>query len=133
MRYSRLALTVFCSVVLGGCATLETTIAPTQEFKSIMGNRDVAMSQLATVSSCCRDVSSLPFQVTVVLGGGGVPCLRTPYATLQAVLRHCCGVAVVVGDKPFTGQEVVGAQANGVGFLAVGAFVLRLLLPCFQY
>ena len=62
MRYSRLALTVFCSVVLGGCATLETTIAPTQEFKSIMGNRDVAMSQLATVSSCCRDVASLPFQ-----------------------------------------------------------------------
>ena len=62
MRYSRLALTVFCSVVLGGCATLETTVAPTQEFKSIMGNRDVAMSQLATVGSCCRDVSSLPFQ-----------------------------------------------------------------------
>jgi len=62
MRYSRLALTVFCSVVLGGCATLETTVAPTQEFKSIMGNRDVAMSQLATASSCCRDVSGLPFQ-----------------------------------------------------------------------
>ena len=62
MRYSRLALTVFCSVVLGGCATLETTVAPTQEFKSIMGNRDVAMSQLATIGSCCRDVSSLPFQ-----------------------------------------------------------------------
>ncbi len=62
MRYSRLALTVFCSVVLGGCATLETTVAPTQEFKSIMGNRDVAMSQLGTTNSCCRDVSSLPFQ-----------------------------------------------------------------------
>lgn len=62
MRYSRLALTVFCSVALGGCAALATNVAPTQEFKSIMENREVAMDQLATVSSCCRDVSSLPFQ-----------------------------------------------------------------------
>lgn len=62
MRYSGLALTVFCSVVLGGCASLETTVAPTQEFKSILGNRDTAMTELASVSSCCRDVSSLPFQ-----------------------------------------------------------------------
>ena len=45
--------------------------------------------------------SRLPFQVTVVLSCGGMPCFRTSYATLQSVLRHPCGVAVVVSDKPF--------------------------------
>lgn len=29
--------------------------------------------------------------------------------------------------RPFTGQEVIGTQTHGVGFLAVGAFALRLL------
>ena len=72
-------------------------------------------------------LSRLPFQVTVVLGGG-VPCFQTLYATLQAVLCHRCGVAVMVGDKPFTGQEVIGTQAHGLDFLAVSAFGIRLLL-----
>lgn len=62
MKYSRLALTMFCSVALGGCASLQTTVAPTQEFKSIMSSRDMAMDRLAEVSSCCSDVSNLPFQ-----------------------------------------------------------------------
>ena len=57
-------------------------------------------------------LSRLPFQVMVVLGGGCVPCFRTSYATLQSVLRHRCGIAVVVGDKPFTGQEVIGTQTG---------------------
>ena len=57
-----------------------------------------------------------------------MPCFRTSYATLQSVLRHRCGVAVVVSDKPFTGQEVIGTQTHGVGFLAVGAFAVRLFL-----
>ena len=72
--------------------------------------------------------SRLPFQVTLVLGCGGMPCFRTSYATLQSVLRHPCGVAVVVSDKPFTGQEVIGTQTHGVGFLAVCASAVRLLL-----
>ncbi len=57
-----------------------------------------------------------------------MPCFRTSYATLQSVLRHRCGVAVVVSDKPFTGQEVIGTQTHGVGFLAVCASAVRLLL-----
>lgn len=60
-----------------------------------------------------------------------MPCFRTTYATLQAVFRHCLGVAVVVGNKPFTAHEVIGTQAHGIGFLAVGALAIRLLLPCF--
>ena len=50
---------------------------------------------------------------------------------MQAVLCHRFSIAIVVGNKPFTGQEVICAQAHGVGFLAVGAFALRLLLPRF--
>ena len=58
----------------------------------------------------------------------GVPCFRTSYATLQSVLRHRCGIAVMIGNKPFTAHEVVSTQTHGVGFLAVGAFALHLLL-----
>ena len=76
-------------------------------------------------------LSRLPFQVTVVLGGGGVPCFRTTDTTLQAVFRHRFCVTVVVGYQPFTCQQVISAQTHGVGFLTVGAFALRLLLPRF--
>ena len=37
----------------------------------------------------------------------------------------------MIGGHLFTCQQVIGAQAHGVGFLTIGAFVLRLLLPRF--
>ena len=41
----------------------------------------------------------LLFQVPIILHGGGVPCFRTPYPTLQSVFRHHPCVIVVVGDQ----------------------------------
>ena len=49
-------------------------------------------------------LSRLPFQVTVVLGGGGVSCFRTTDTTLQAIFRHCLCIAVVVGNQFLTCQ-----------------------------
>ena len=37
----------------------------------------------------------------------------------------------MIGYQFLTGQQVIGTQTHGVGFLAVGAFALRLLHPCF--
>lgn len=47
-------------------------------------------------------LSRLPFQLTIVLDG--VPCFRETDATLQTVLRHRCGVALVIGDHLFTSK-----------------------------
>lgn len=79
----------------------------------------------------------LPLQVTVVLGGGGMPCFRITDTTLQTLFRHRCGVAVMIGDQFLTCQHIIGTQANGVGFLRYVrmpsicfflAFLRRLLL-----
>ena len=38
----------------------------------------------------------------------------------------------MVGNQPFMGKQVIGAQAHDVGFLSVGAFAFRLLLLGFS-
>ena len=67
------------------------------------------------------------FQVPIILHGGGVPCFRTPYPTLQSVFRHHPCVIVVVGDQGLTVEQVIGTQTDGICFLAVLALTVRLL------
>lgn len=57
------------------------------------------------------------------------------YALLLSYVHHvanrifyCFCVTVVVGDQFLMCQHVIGIQAHGIGFLMVGAFVIRQLL-----
>lgn len=65
-----------------------------------------------------------------------MPCFRATYASLQSVFFHCFCVTIVVGNEFLTCQHIIGTQAHGIGFLAVGAFTFRLLFlgfPALSY
>ena len=81
--------------------------------------------------------SRLPSQVTVVLGGGGVPCFRTSYATLQAVLRHHCGIVVMPLYKRMRKEKarlmVCTVASSFHQPLCIVGGLLRLHIPIYQY
>lgn len=62
MKYTKIALTVLCSTLMTACASLEATVAPTQEYKSILDNRASALQQLGTATVCCSSISELRYQ-----------------------------------------------------------------------
>lgn len=62
MKYSKVALTILCSTLMTACASLEATVAPTQEYKSILDSRASALQQLGTATVCCSNISELQYQ-----------------------------------------------------------------------
>lgn len=62
MKYTKIALTVLCSTLMTACASLEATVAPTQEYKSILDSRASALQQLGTATVCCSSISELRYQ-----------------------------------------------------------------------
>lgn len=62
MKYSKVALTILCSTLMTACASLEATVAPTQEYKSILDSRASALQQLGTATVCCSGISELQYQ-----------------------------------------------------------------------
>ena len=62
MKYTKVALTVLCSTLMTACASLEETVAPTQEYKSILDSRASALQQLGTATVCCSSLSGLKYQ-----------------------------------------------------------------------
>jgi maltose operon protein len=62
MKQKLFFLTMIGGIVLGGCSSFEAQVAPTQQFKSVVGNRDAAVSALSNASVCCRDLSGLPYK-----------------------------------------------------------------------
>lgn len=61
MTYSKIALAMACGLILGGCASLESAVAPTKEYKAVLDSRSQAMAALSQVQPCCRDLASLPY------------------------------------------------------------------------
>lgn len=62
MKYSKVALTILCSTLMTACASLEATVAPTQEFKSILDSRASALQQLGSATVCCTSINELQYQ-----------------------------------------------------------------------
>ncbi|WP_447731298.1 MalM family protein [Aeromonas veronii] len=62
MKYSKVALTILCSTLMTACASLEATVAPTQEYKSILDSRASALQQLGTATVCCSSINELQYQ-----------------------------------------------------------------------
>ncbi|HHQ4626828.1 MalM family protein [Aeromonas veronii] len=62
MKYSKVALTILCSTLMTACASLEATVAPTQEFKGILDSRASALQQLGTATVCCSSINELQYQ-----------------------------------------------------------------------
>ena len=62
MKYSKVALTILCSTLMTACASLEATLAPTQEYKSILDSRASALQQLGTATVCCSSINELQYQ-----------------------------------------------------------------------
>ncbi|PJG59061.1 MalM family protein [Aeromonas cavernicola] len=62
MKYTKIALAVFCSTLITACASLETAVAPTQAFKQILNSREQATQQLNNASVCCSHISKLQYQ-----------------------------------------------------------------------
>lgn len=62
MKYSKVALTILCSTLMTACASLEATVAPTQEYKSILDSRASALQQLGSATVCCSSISELQYQ-----------------------------------------------------------------------
>ncbi|MHC3402130.1 MalM family protein [Aeromonas veronii] len=62
MKYSKVALTILCSTLMTACASLEATVAPTQEYKSILDSRSNALQQLGAATVCCRSINELQYQ-----------------------------------------------------------------------
>ncbi|MGL4251235.1 MAG: MalM family protein [Aeromonas sp.] len=65
MKYSKVALTILCSTLMTACASLEATLAPTQEYKSIFDSRASALQQLGSATVCCSSISELQYQPLV--------------------------------------------------------------------
>jgi maltose operon protein len=65
MKYSKVALTILCSTLMTACASLEATVAPTQEYKSILDSRASALQQLGTATVCCSSINELQYQPLV--------------------------------------------------------------------
>ncbi|ENY72511.1 maltose operon periplasmic protein [Aeromonas diversa CDC 2478-85] len=66
MTYTKIALAMVCGLALGGCATLESTVAPTKEYKAVLDGREQAISALSQAEPCCHDLTSLPYKVLSV-------------------------------------------------------------------
>ncbi|MFQ1707762.1 MalM family protein [Aeromonas veronii] len=62
MKYSKVALTILCSTLMTACASLEATVAPTQEYKGILDSRTSALQQLGTATVCCSSINELQYQ-----------------------------------------------------------------------
>ncbi|HDX8361971.1 TPA: transcriptional regulator [Aeromonas veronii] len=62
MKYSKVALTILCSTLMTACASLEATVAPTQEYKSILDSRASALQQLGSATVCCTSINELQYQ-----------------------------------------------------------------------
>ena len=62
MKYTKVALTILCSTLMTACASLEATVAPTQEYKSILDSRASALQQLGTATVCCSSINELQYQ-----------------------------------------------------------------------
>ncbi|MBE8733549.1 MalM family protein [Aeromonas veronii] len=62
MKYSKVALTILCSTLMTACASLEATVAPTQEYKGILDSRASALQQLGTATVCCSSINELQYQ-----------------------------------------------------------------------
>ncbi|WP_240036338.1 MalM family protein [Aeromonas hydrophila] len=62
MKYTKVALTVLCSTLMTACTSLEETVAPTQEYKTILDSRSNALQQLGAASVCCNSLSGLTYQ-----------------------------------------------------------------------
>lgn len=62
MKNSKVALTILCSTLMTACASLEATVAPTQEYKSILDSRASALQQLGSATVCCTSISELQYQ-----------------------------------------------------------------------
>ncbi|MER0430244.1 MalM family protein [Aeromonas caviae] len=62
MKYSKVALTILCSTLMTACASLEATVAPTQEYKSILDSRSNALQQLGAATVCCSSINELQYQ-----------------------------------------------------------------------
>ncbi|HEH9400812.1 TPA: transcriptional regulator [Aeromonas sobria] len=62
MKYTKIALTVLCSTLMTACASLEATVAPAHEYKSILDSRASALQQLGTATVCCSSLSELRYQ-----------------------------------------------------------------------
>ncbi|MFM5167588.1 MalM family protein [Aeromonas veronii] len=62
MKYSKVALTILCSTLMTACASLEATVAPTQEYKSILDSRASALQQLGSATVCCASINELQYQ-----------------------------------------------------------------------
>lgn len=73
MKQKLFLLTVVGGLVMGGCSSFEAQVAPTQQYKSVVSNRDAAVSALSSASECCRDLSSLPYKELPVGTGQVVP------------------------------------------------------------
>lgn len=65
MKYSKVALTILCSTLMTACASLEATVAPTQEYKSILDSRASALQQLGSATVCCSSINELQYQPLV--------------------------------------------------------------------
>ncbi|MFG0876048.1 MalM family protein [Aeromonas media] len=73
MKQKLFFLTVVGGLVMGGCSSFEAQVAPTQQYKSVVSNRDAAVSALSSASECCRDLSALPYKELPVSTGQVVP------------------------------------------------------------
>ncbi|MFM5697352.1 MalM family protein [Aeromonas veronii] len=62
MKYNKVALTILCSTLMTACASLEATVAPTQEYKSILDSRASALQQLGSATVCCTSINELQYQ-----------------------------------------------------------------------
>lgn len=84
MRHKKLALSLLCAGMMAGCASIETTVAPTQPYKEILNSRDTALAQLSAANSCCTRMDELSFaplptdQATVVGIDGRSPVFNFP-------------------------------------------------------
>ncbi|MGN5148871.1 MalM family protein [Aeromonas enteropelogenes] len=84
MKYTKIALTVLCSSLMTACASLETVVAPTQEYKAILNSRDNALQQLDAAPVCCSNLNELKYtslaseQKTVVAIDGRSPVFSFP-------------------------------------------------------
>ena len=73
MKQKRFVLTVIGGLLLGGCSAFEAQVAPTQQYKQVVSDREAALSALSATSECCRDLTALPYKALAVGNDQVVP------------------------------------------------------------
>lgn len=73
MKQKMFVLTVVGGILLGGCSSFEAQIAPTQQYKPLVSDREAAVSALSAATVCCHDMSTLPYKELPVGSGQVVP------------------------------------------------------------